>query len=190
MAKTAVAVPDPVQARRAVIERVLARQKPPEARYALDPKTGQTIRADMRVTGDGERLAPADLGEWADDRTLACFGGRTGLRAAEAAAFGILGAMRSGDPDAVRAAVRAAGHGLDEWQPHNLLYPLLQTWQGKAPGFALPVASAATAEARRLGWDQRPKRRRQRRVTLQDDLDGPPGDAVAPATERLFAKAG
>src|SRR5580700_5541865 len=114
MAKTAVAVAvaaDPVADRVAVLERVRSR-RPPEA-VATYPNVAGGAPMTVRAPAAVDRVPPADLGEWADDRVLAAFGGRTRLNPAEGAAFAVLGAFRSGDPAAVRRAVSEAGAGLD-----------------------------------------------------------------------------
>lgn len=194
MAKTAtIAVADPARARREVIDRVLGRAKVPEPHYQIDSKTGAAVNTAARVTGDGERQAAKDLGEWADDRTVACFGGRVRLNPVEQAAFGILEAMRGGDPGQVAAVVRKSGGGLDELQQHAV-YPVLEMWKAKAPGFAAGVASAAVAEAKRAGWDQRPSRRVLQRITAarakvvdpDTGWDDRAGQRLAPVTRELL----
>jgi hypothetical protein len=164
MAKTpAVTAVDPAADRKAVIDRVLARGPVPKVRHYLDENTGEQRISVTRVAGGSERTPPADLGEWCDDRVVACFGGRTGLNAGEQAAFEIVEACRTGDAAAVAAVARAAGRYLNALQAHQL-FPVLEHWRGTAPPFALEVTSAALGEARRLGWDQRPTNKQLRQL--------------------------
>lgn len=201
MARTATATvkaADPAAERRAVLDRILARTRPPKVTFRMDPQTGEKMQDVARVAGDSERVPPRDLGEWADDRVAACFGGRLRLNPAEQAAYGILQAMRSGDAAAVAEAVRTAGGGLDVLQQHAV-WPLLDEWRSRAPAFALGVTSAAAAEARLQGWDVRPHRRALEKIqkaaaaaltNVGPDLYGPDGTAVAPATEKLLGRPG
>jgi hypothetical protein len=162
----------------------------------MDPLTGEKIQDVARIAGDTERQAPAGLGEWCDDRIVACFGGRVRLNPAEQAAYEILQAMRTGDAAAVTVAVAKAGGGLDVLQQHSL-WPLLDQWRSRAPAFALGVTSAATGEARRLGWDVRPARRALEKLqraaaaamtTVGPDPYGPEGTALSPGAEKLLGK--
>jgi len=159
MARKTAEVPDPVAARVAVLNRVRSRRPADKVRTYQDAEGGPPVTS--RIPADADRLPPRDLTEWCDDRELACFGGRTRLNDAEQAAYGILEAMRGGDQEAVRRAVKAAGDGLDGWL-RSMVYSLLEQWRGAAPSFAVDVAVAATGEARRLGWDVQPRRQRRR----------------------------
>ena len=159
MRKTATAVAeDPVTARVAVLERVKAR-RPPDKIRQYPSLTGEAPFI-SRNPPDTDRLPPRDLESWADDRTVAAFGGRVRLNPAEQVAYDILTAMRSGDPAEVRRVVSEAGKGLDG-QVRFLVAALLETWRGSAPTFALDVTTAALGEARRLHWDQSPRRTRR-----------------------------
>jgi hypothetical protein len=159
MARTAtVRMEDPVASRVAVLSRVKARRPPDKVRSY--PSTTGDEPLVSRTPSETDRLPPRTLADWVDDRTVATFGGRTKLNAAEQCAFEILEAFRSADQAAVRKAVQAAGKGIDS-QLQHLVYALLETWRGGAPGYALDVTIAATGEARRLGWDVQPRRRRR-----------------------------
>ncbi len=148
--------PDPVAERVAVLERVRARRPPDRVLTypSLDGRPGMR----QHIPPDADRLPPADVGAWVDDRVLATFGSRTGLNPGEQIAYDILTAMRSGDPDTVRSAVRRHAGSADVFVRFNVS-GVLEEWRGRAPGFALDVAMAAITEARRLRWDQRPRRR-------------------------------
>jgi hypothetical protein len=159
MAKTAVleAPADPAAERGAVIGRVLARAYPDTVRTYPDGRGGEITQ---RIPREGRR-APQDTGEWVDDRIVATFGGRAARHPGEACALEVLEAVRSGDPRAVRAAVRTAARGLDEWTRH-LVFGVLTQWHATAPPFAQPLAQAAVDEARSLGWERRPAARQRR----------------------------
>jgi hypothetical protein len=159
--KTAVAEPpaDPAAERRAVINRVLARRPQPGVRSYPAVDGGEPLK--VVTPANGDRTAPGNLQEWIDDRELANFGGRTKLCAAEQASFNILTSFRSGDLGTVRTAVTEAGRSVDDWT-RNMVLAVLEEWRGKAPGFALDIANAATGTARQLGWDVQPRRRRRR----------------------------
>ncbi len=158
MAKKAATADDPVAARVAVLERVRSRRPPDQERVypSLDGRPPLVTRTPPQV----EVPPPADLGQWVDDRILAAFGGRTTLNAGSQCALAIIESCRSGDPAAVRRTAAAAGRDLPA-DARNLVYQLLEAWRGGAPGFAMDVSLAALTEARRLGWDQRPRRTRR-----------------------------
>jgi hypothetical protein len=160
MAKTAtVTMEDPAEARIAVLERVRAR-RPPDTVHTYPGPDGSVLTS--RSPAGADRLAPADLGQWCDDRVLATFGGRTRLNPGEQAAFEILEACRSGEPVTVAAAVRAAGERTGDGMTRVALYRLLEEWKSKAPVYAYEVMAAAAGEARRLDWDVLPRRARRR----------------------------
>lgn len=194
MARTAtVTAADPATERRAVLDRVLARAKPPEGSYQIDTRTGQTVRTEARVA-PAERLPAADLGEWIDDRIVACFGSRVRLNPVEAVAYGILQAMRAGDLAGIAAATRKGGSDLDALEQHSV-WQLLEHWRAAAPRFAQDAARAALTEARQLGWDERPSRRALEKAARtraaaapRADLDAEPGRALSPGAEKLLGK--
>src|SRR6185437_5626950 len=155
--KQAVLDPDPVAVRVAVLNRVKSRRPPDQVRQY--PSIDGGVPLISRTPSEG-RLPAANLQEWADDREVGAFGGRVRLNPAEAAAHSILQAMRCGDPRVVREAVGRAGQGLDA-HLRFLVSGVLQDWRAKAITPALDVTSAAMLEARRLGWDQRPRRARR-----------------------------
>ena len=154
--------PGGVRARRELMARIEARR--PEGTYRTAPGAGASGR-DLRVfipPPDPGPRPPRDLGEWADDRVAGALGSRTGLNECEFAFALIAEACRTGDLKKVRAAVRQAAKGLAAGDAGHRVYLTLADLKGKAPVFALDVASAAVAEARALGWDQPPRRRRRR----------------------------
>jgi hypothetical protein len=158
MTKTAaVKDPTPAEARAAVVARVLAR-RPPDviltyANPAAPDKPFKVIRQ-----ADGDRLPPASLPEWCDDRVMGVFGSRVALTSLEQAGFDILESMRDGQDALVRQAVGKAGRAADHRQRY-LLYGQLNEWAGKAGQHAMGVTAAALSEAQRLGWHVPPRRR-------------------------------
>jgi hypothetical protein len=172
--KTAVAERpvDPVAARIEVLGRVKARRPADRTRSYPNLDGGEPVVT--RIPPDADRFPPRDLEQWCDDRELGAFGGRIKLNDAEAAAHSILTSMRTGDPAEVRRTVSAAGKGVDA-QVRYLISGLLEQWRGGAPVFALDVAIAAVGEARRLGWDRRPRKTRRG----PEPLDQTPGRRVA-----------
>lgn len=161
MPKTATATRPPaadaVQVRRELIGRVRARIPGPVYRTAVGAGLlGTDMRVEVRPQGTAA-VAPEDLSEWVDDRIAGALGSRMVRSAAEVAYLEINEAARTGDPAAVRRAVRDAHQRLTAHDAHRALYPTLEAWYGRAPGFAHPVARAAVEEARRAGWDKRPR---------------------------------
>jgi hypothetical protein len=146
---------DPVAARVAVLDRVRARRPADEIRqYPSVDGSGPLVN---RSPPGVDRMPPLNLEQWCDDRTVNTFGGRTRLAPAEECAATILESFRSGDQEAVRKAVKAAGDGLDA-HLRFLVSGVLESWRGGAPGYAVAVVGAAVSEARRLGWDKPPRR--------------------------------
>jgi hypothetical protein len=164
---------DPVAARAAMLERLKARRPPDRVKSYAGPDDGAP-RIVTRAPAETGRAAPKNLGEWLDDRPWGAFGPRPRLNPAEQAAHDILESMRAADPRAVREAVRRAGDGLDVMLKY-LVNGQLQDWRAGAPGYAVDVTSAAAAEARTLGWGQRP-RLRQRAPEWPSQV---PGERVA-----------
>jgi hypothetical protein len=161
---------DPVADRIAVLERVRARKAPDQVRSYPNMNGGEPLISRTPVEG---RLAPVNLEQWCDDREVGAFGGRR-LNDGEAAAHAILTSMRTGDVKAVREATGRAGEGLDVTTRY-LLTGVLADWRTRAPSFAVDVAGAAVAEARRLGWEKRPSRRKRG----PEPIDQTPGRRVA-----------
>lgn len=158
MTRKAAAADDPVTARVAVLDRVKARRPADEIRQY--PSVDGSAPLVNRTPAGTDRLPPRDLAEWVDDRVINTFGGRTRLAPAEECASQILESFRSGDQEAVRKAVKAAGDGLDA-HLRFLVSGVLESWRGGAPGYAVTVVGAAVSEARRLGWDKPPRRTRR-----------------------------
>ena len=194
MAATAtVKAADPATERRAVLDRVLARARPPEGSTRWTPGPGD-VRTEARVAG-AERLPAADLGEWIDDRIVACFGSRVRLNPVEAVAYGILQAMRPGDAAGIAAAVDPQGR-----RPGRAGAALGVAAAGALAGRGTRRSrqddgAAALTEARQLGWDVRPYRRalekdaRSRAAAApRADLDAGPGRALSPGAEKLLGK--
>jgi len=168
MARTATATrpktADPVQARREILMRILARR--PEGyvqTYAGAGPRGTDLKA--VIPPDADRTPPANLDQWVDDRIWAVLGSRTRLNPGEQVYLDVCEAIRTADAATVRATVReAAKRGLSDLQAPALLMTL-ESLRGQAPGYANDLASVALAEARAAGWDQEPRRQR-RHVTV------------------------
>ena len=153
--------PGGVQARRELMARITARR--PEGRYRTAPGAGM-FGADLKVfipPPSPVPRAPENLGEFIDDRVAGALGSRTGLNPCEFAWALVAEACRAGDLKKARAAVREAARGLHGRDGQHRVWRALEEMRGKAPGFAMEVTSAAAAEARALGWDTPPRRRRR-----------------------------
>jgi hypothetical protein len=168
MAKAATATrpktTDPYQARREIIDRVLARRPESYTRtYTGAGPRGQDLKA--VIPPDADRLPASNLGEWVDDRIMAVLGSRVRLNPGEQCYLDICEAIRTGDAGTVRATVReVAKRGLSDLQQPALLMTL-ESLRGSAPGYANDLASVALGEARAAGWDQTPRKTR-RHVTV------------------------
>jgi hypothetical protein len=161
--QTVTVLADNFAARCAALERIQARRPPPKVlTYRGAAPGGQDLV--IRVPADTDRLPPATLGEWVDDREIAALSLRRRLFPAEEAVFAIAEAARTGDLEQVRAAVRAEGARLDDLGRWSV-YLVLVLWREKAGNVAAAVTDTAVREWRARFGERRP-RIRARRVVL------------------------
>jgi hypothetical protein len=170
MARTATATrpkaADPYQARREIIDRVLARRPSPVTLVTRATPEAGPNGENLKVTTD----RPDGLSEWVDDRIVAVLGSRVRLNPGEQVYLDVCEAIRTGDAGAVRATIReAAKRGLSDLQAPALLMTL-DGLRGKAPNYAHNLADVALTEAREAGWEKEPRRtRRHTTIAGPDD---------------------